>query len=121
MQVLIREENVLNGLFNLQIAHNLTPFGMKVLEKTVDKNIENSFKDIPMDLMNNGINFYIENKEEILEEYMDMFEGMNNNFNAMAFDFDEDDDYIDDEDMTVVNDNITMNRKWKIKMYKNDH
>ena len=21
----------------------------------------------------------------------------------------------------VVNDNITMNRKWKIKMYKNDH
>ena len=101
MQVLIREENVLNGLFNLQIAHNLTPFGMKVLEKTVDKNIENSFKDIPMDLMNNGINFYIENKEEILEEYMDMFEGMNNNFNAMAFDFDEDDDYIDDEDMTV--------------------
>lgn len=23
--------------------------------------------------------------------------------------------------MNVVNDNITMNRKWKIKMYKNDH
>ena len=22
---------------------------------------------------------------------------------------------------TDVNDNITMNRKWKIKMYKNDH
>ena len=22
---------------------------------------------------------------------------------------------------TNVNDNITMNRKWKIKMYKNDH
>ena len=21
----------------------------------------------------------------------------------------------------IVNDNITMNRKWKIKMYKNDH
>ena len=21
----------------------------------------------------------------------------------------------------AVNDNITMNRKWKIKMYKNDH
>ena len=21
----------------------------------------------------------------------------------------------------LVNDNITMNRKWKIKMYKNDH
>ena len=24
-------------------------------------------------------------------------------------------------DKTGVNDNITMNRKWKIKMYKNDH
>lgn len=23
--------------------------------------------------------------------------------------------------LQVVNDNITMNRKWKIKMYKNDH
>ena len=23
--------------------------------------------------------------------------------------------------LEVVNDNITMNRKWKIKMYKNDH
>lgn len=23
--------------------------------------------------------------------------------------------------LNVVNDNITMNRKWKIKMYKNDH
>lgn len=23
--------------------------------------------------------------------------------------------------MECVNDNITMNRKWKIKMYKNDH
>ncbi len=23
--------------------------------------------------------------------------------------------------LIVVNDNITMNRKWKIKMYKNDH
>ena len=96
MQVLIREENVLNGLFNLQIAHNLTPFGMKALENTVDKNRENSFKDIPMDLMNNGINFYIENKEEILEEYMDMFEGINNKSNDMDFDFDEDDDMIAD-------------------------
>ena len=27
------------------------------------------------------------------------------------------------EDLIIkaVNDNITMNRKWKIKMYKNDH
>lgn len=24
-------------------------------------------------------------------------------------------------DIGSVNDNITMNRKWKIKMYKNDH
>ena len=23
--------------------------------------------------------------------------------------------------MCLVNDNITMNREWKIKMYKNDH
>ena len=23
--------------------------------------------------------------------------------------------------LSYVNDNITMNRKWKIKMYKNDH
>lgn len=23
--------------------------------------------------------------------------------------------------LEIVNDNITMNRKWKIKMYKNDH
>ena len=26
-----------------------------------------------------------------------------------------------DEVIEDVNDNITMNRKWKIKMYKNDH
>ena len=25
------------------------------------------------------------------------------------------------KNIDVVNDNITMNRKWKIKMYKNDH
>ena len=25
------------------------------------------------------------------------------------------------ENKISVNDNITMNRKWKIKMYKNDH
>ena len=25
------------------------------------------------------------------------------------------------ETLKCVNDNITMNRKWKIKMYKNDH
>ena len=25
------------------------------------------------------------------------------------------------EKITNVNDNITMNREWKIKMYKNDH
>ena len=26
-----------------------------------------------------------------------------------------------DISLPTVNDNITMNRKWKIKMYKNDH
>lgn len=126
MQVLIREENVLNGLFNLQIAHNLTPFGMKVLEKTIDKNRENSFKDIPMDLMDNGINFYIENKEEILEEYRGMFEGMNNKSNAMDFDFDEDDDMIADlfgehmskeivKHLVEFYDHLFMNKKLKEK------
>ena len=25
------------------------------------------------------------------------------------------------EVLVIVNDNITMNREWKIKMYKNDH
>ena len=27
----------------------------------------------------------------------------------------------DNKILKLVNDNITMNRKWKIKMYKNDH
>lgn len=31
------------------------------------------------------------------------------------------DENCDLEDIPSVNDNITMNRKWKIKMYKNDH
>ena len=29
--------------------------------------------------------------------------------------------YSIDDISKIVNDNITMNRKWKIKMYKNDH
>ena len=38
----------------------------------------------------------------------------------------KDSDILDDYiigcyDVLHVNDNITMNRKWKIKMYKNDH
>lgn len=99
MNVLIREEDALSGLFSLQIAHNLTPFGEKILEKTINKNRENSFKDIPIDIMNNGINFYIENKEDILEEYIGMLEGMNGISNVMDFDFDEDDDYWQDDEM----------------------
>ena len=30
-------------------------------------------------------------------------------------------EFLNNWSMSVVNDNITMNRKWKIKMYKNDH
>lgn len=99
MNVLIREEDVLSGLFSLQIVHNLTPFGEKILEKTINKNRENSFKDIPIDIMNNGINFYIENKEDILEEYIGILEGINGISNVMDFDFDEDDDYWQDDEM----------------------
>lgn len=105
MQVLTREESVLNGLFSLQIAHNLTTFGEKILENTIDKNRENSFKDIPMNIMNNGINFYIENKEDILEEYIGMLEGLNEISNIMDFDFEEDDDedeYWQDDDEIIA-------------------
>ena len=31
------------------------------------------------------------------------------------------DDRLNGRETDIVNDNITMNRKWKIKMYKNDH
>lgn len=95
IQVLIREESVLNGLFSLQTAHNLTPFGEKALEKTIDKNRDNSFEDVPMDLMNNFIDFYVKNKEEVLEEYIGQFEAMSGIDNIL--DFYDEDDYLDDD------------------------
>lgn len=88
---LIKEDRLIDLIFTLEIGHELTCFGDKVFSKK-DNLREKVFKSSNIEIINNAIEYYINSKEDILEEYMGMFQGEDD---KEDFDiFDEDDEMI---------------------------
>lgn len=86
---LIQEEAIINLIFPLELGHDLTPFGDKVVNEIKNKLREKIFKNNNSGLINEAVEYYLNTKYDALEEYMGMFEIEDDNDD---FDFFDDDD-----------------------------